>query len=220
MLLRAGYAMSSTDVGYPPTCLLCDVRYAVRACYAMSGTDIGYAATRPLPPRPTRNATVDDRAQVSAYACAVLGSRLLLRNVRYWDSECCSMPTRLLCDVRQGAAHYSNAVVPSAVLASRVVVHIHLRARYAMSGTELACGAMRCPLGEAGATELATALYAPLSSYARAMPCPVLVGVGYYLSTHVLCHVRYWYSVSAYARAMRCPVLMQRMVLPGGGLQP
>eukprot|EP00961_Rhodomonas_salina_P069861 937801-Rhodomonas_salina.1 len=44
MILRIGYAVSGTDVGYPRA-----IRpMGLRICYAMSGTEVGYAHTRRL----------------------------------------------------------------------------------------------------------------------------------------------------------------------------
>eukprot|EP00961_Rhodomonas_salina_P238586 3224595-Rhodomonas_salina.2 len=128
--LRACYAMSGTEIasGHSTSSThrtlplgVRTARYAIslHACYAMSGTDLACAAV----------------ALRTCYAKPALRSRAGI--LRY-------QPTRVLqCEIKYKKPHFQYKLYQECVYLHLISGCISLRARDAVSGTDIACGATR-----------------------------------------------------------------------------
>eukprot|EP00961_Rhodomonas_salina_P183999 2484367-Rhodomonas_salina.2 len=251
--LRACYAVSGTGLAY--------AAIGLRACYAVSGTDLAYAARR------RRRDGVSWYAPLSAYVRARRCPRMVLRDVAVlchgivprdlgycasvWCYAVCGTEraygatralvwgyalrgTERVYGARGGSGLVAAAPYPPPLRSGP----ISPRASYAMSGTDLAYAAMRCPRGaQASSTRHSFAGgpgTAPISLRAPT-PCPGCATCGTdlgpatvpppsctrapvsrykvrYLPTHMLCDVRYRCSICGY-QPMECPVLTRAICL-------
>eukprot|EP00961_Rhodomonas_salina_P243856 3295132-Rhodomonas_salina.6 len=196
-LLRVCYTVSDTELGHAATfrCI----------CYAVCGTELAYCATRITIGGMLGTRTNSNPGPLSP--SAMPGTYIL------YDTTHSLRDIRVLAERMLTRTHYRLAMEPCNT--ERAVLCC-----YAMSGTELAYAATRCP-GSRFRARLPSSLASQAPGHVPYIPTLCSGTEIAYAQPFrtVLCDVRYWDSVCA--TVMRCPstLLRIRYAMSGTGLE-